>query len=108
MKFDIDKLSEKELIELNNKIIARLQFLNEMRAHSQMLEFNIGERVSFKPDGRPEIFGILTKYNKKTVTVITEDGEHWNISPMFIKKVKTKQRPKNKNSSSNVIKFKQP
>ena len=34
MKIDIDKLSEDELIDLNNRIVARLRFLNQMRAHS--------------------------------------------------------------------------
>jgi len=37
-----------------------------------MLDFSIGERVSFQPDGRPLLTGILTKYNRKSVTVITE------------------------------------
>jgi hypothetical protein len=51
-----------------------------------MLGFNLGERVSFQPDGRPEIFGIIIKYNKKTVSIITENGEHWNVSPVYLKK----------------------
>ena len=63
--FDIDSLSEEDLIELNHKIVARLRFLSQMRSHSKMLDFCIGERVKFRPDGRPEITGILTQYNKK-------------------------------------------
>jgi hypothetical protein len=47
MKIDIDKLTEEELIDLNNRVVARLRFLNQMRAHSQMLDFKIGERVTF-------------------------------------------------------------
>ena len=31
---DIDSLSEDELIELNHKVVARLRFLSQMRAHS--------------------------------------------------------------------------
>jgi hypothetical protein len=31
---DIDKLSEKELIDLNNRVVARLKFLRDMRAHA--------------------------------------------------------------------------
>jgi hypothetical protein len=30
---------------------------------------------------------MLTRYNRKTVTVITEDGEHWNVSPTLLRKV---------------------
>lgn len=64
MNIDSDKLSENDLIDLNNRIVARLRFLNQMRAHSQMLDFRIGDRVTFQPDGRPPLFGIITRYNK--------------------------------------------
>ena len=67
MKIDIDKLSEDELIDLNHRIVARLRFLNQMRARSQMLDFRIGDRVTFQPEGRAALFGIITRYNKKTV-----------------------------------------
>ena len=85
-KLDIDSLSEEELIELNHKIVARLRFLSQMRSHSMMLDFRIGERVKFRPDGRPEVIGILTQYNKKTVTVITDSGEHWRVAPGLLSK----------------------
>jgi len=81
MKIDIDKLNEDELIDLNNRTVARLRFLNQMRAHSQMLDFRIGDRVTFQPEGRSPLFGIITRYNKKTVTVITDGGQHWNVAP---------------------------
>jgi hypothetical protein len=83
---DIDSLSEEQLIDLNHKIVARLRFLNQMRSHSAMLDFRIGERVKFRPDGRPEVTGILTQYNKKTVSVITESGEHWRVAPGLLTK----------------------
>ena len=86
MKIDIDKLNEDELIDLNNRIVARLRFLNQMRAHSQMLDFRIGDRVTFQPEGRPPLFGIITRYNKKTVTVITDSGQHWNVAPGLLRK----------------------
>ena len=73
---DIDKLTEAELVDLNNRIVERLRFLNHMRAHSQMLEFRIGDHVSFQPQDRAPIVGMLTRYNRKTVTVITDDGQH--------------------------------
>jgi hypothetical protein len=41
MKIDIDRLTEAELIDLNHRIVARLHLLNQMRAHSEMLEFKI-------------------------------------------------------------------
>jgi hypothetical protein len=86
MKIDIDKLSEDELTDLNNRIVARLRFLNNMRAHSQMLDFKIGGRITFQPEGRPPLIGIITRYNKKTVTVITDSGQHWNVAPGLLRK----------------------
>jgi hypothetical protein len=86
MKIDIDKLTEAELIDLNNRIVARLKFLQQMRTHAHMLDFSIGESVSFQPDGHPVLTGIIAKYNRKTVTVITTSGQQWNVSPAHLHK----------------------
>lgn len=74
MKIDIDRLSEAELIDLNHRVVERLRFLGQMRAHSAMLEFRIGDRVSFEPDGRGPVTGMLTRYNRKSVTVSSLAG----------------------------------
>lgn len=92
MKIDIDKLSEEELIDLNHRIVERLRFLNQTRRHSQMLKFTIGERVMFQPEGHPPVSGMVTRYNKKTVTVITDNGQHWNVSPGLLRKAKPSNR----------------
>ncbi len=86
MTIDIDRLTEAELVDLNHRIVERLRFLRQMRAHATMLDFRIGDRVTFQPPGEGEVSGMLTRYNKKTVTVITDDGRHWNVSPHLIRK----------------------
>ena len=101
MRIDIDGLTEAELIDLNHRVVERLKFLRHMRAHSQMLKFSIGDRVSFQPEGRPLQVGMLTRYNKKTVTVITESGEHWNVAPGLLRRVNSSQS--SDNASVNVI-----
>ena len=88
MKFDIDSLSYDELVELNHKIVARLKFLDSMHTHKEMMQFSPGDKVCFEPPGRGKLFGTLVKYNKKTVTVITESGQKWNVSPHLLSKVK--------------------
>jgi hypothetical protein len=65
LKIDIDKLSEEELVDLNHRIVERLRFLNQMRAHSQMLDFKIGDRVTFQPEGRPPLIGISTYFGPR-------------------------------------------
>ncbi len=67
MTIDIDQLSEAELIDLNHRIVERLRFLSQMRAHVEMLEFKIGDRVTFQPHVQGQLEGLLTRYNKKTV-----------------------------------------
>jgi hypothetical protein len=105
MKINIDELTEAELIDLNHRIVERLRFLNQMRAHGQMLEFKIGDHVTFQPESRPPVVGMLTRYNKKTVTVITDDGQHWNVSPSLLRKAES---PRNAYSGkANVIPLKQ-
>ena len=57
MKIDIDKLNEAELIDLNNRVVARLKFLSQMRAHAHMLDFSIGE-----------------------------NGQQWRVAPVFLRR----------------------
>jgi hypothetical protein len=87
MNIDIDTLTEPELIDLNHRVVARLRMLRDMRAHVGMLDFRIGDRVAFQPPGRHPLEGVLTRYNRKTVTVITDDGAQWNVSPVYLRKV---------------------
>jgi len=90
VRIDIDKLTEAELIDLNNRVVERLRFLNQMRAHGKMLQFKIGDRVSFQPDGHPDghpiVVGMLTRYNRRTVTVITDSGQRWNVAPTLLRR----------------------
>jgi len=86
MKIDLDQLTEVELIDLNHKIVARLRFLAHVRTHMAMLQFNRGDRVSFSPPDRPTVTGVLTRFNKKSVTVISDDGHQWNVAPSVLRK----------------------
>jgi hypothetical protein len=86
-RIDIDRLTEAELIDLNRRVVERLRLLRQVQAHRQMLEFSVGDRVSFQPPGRERLFGVLTRYNRKSVTVITERGEQWNVAPALLSRV---------------------
>lgn len=86
MKIDIDKLTEAELVDLNHRIVERLRFLHQLRSHVEMLEFRIGERVQFQPEGRRLETGVITRYNRKTVTVMTDTGHRWNVAPQFLRR----------------------
>ena len=89
---NIDELSEAELIDLNHRVVERLRFLSQMRAHSQMLDYKIGERVTFHPDGYPPLVGIVTRYNRKTVTVVTDAGQRWNVAPRLLRRADSRDQ----------------
>jgi hypothetical protein len=63
-----------------------MRFLSQVRAHATMLQFSLGERVCFQPDDRPLVYGIITRYNRKTVTVITESAGQWRVPPSVLRK----------------------
>lgn len=88
MEIDIDKLTEEELIRLNHRIVERLKFLETIHTHDEMMRFSPGEQVTFEPPGRQRQIGTLVKYNKKTVTIVTESGQKWNVSPHLLSKLK--------------------
>jgi hypothetical protein len=101
MPIDIDALTESELIDLNHRVVARLHFLAQVDAHATMLEFRIGERVTFHPDGRPPVTGTISRYNKKTVSIVTDDGHRWNVAPQLLQR--TPPRALVKPDAGNVI-----
>ena len=74
-------------MEYQNKAAATDEII--YRNFQQLLEFRIGDRVSFQPPGRQRLEGMLARYNRKTVTVVTDDGGQWNVSPSFLTKAGT-------------------
>ena len=87
MKIDINGLTEEELVDLNHRVVERLRLMRQVRTHVAMLEYRIGETVSFAPDGRGTLVGVITRYNKKSVTVLTSSGESWRVAPNLLSKV---------------------
>ena len=84
-RIDIDRLSELELIDLNRRIVERLRMVQALRSHQQMMKFSVGQRVRFEPPGHGVLAGMITRYNRKTVTVITDDGGQWNVAPALLR-----------------------
>ena len=87
MNVDIDQLTIDELVALNHRIVERIKFLEHAQAHLDMMAFNLGARVSFDSQYGRQL-GTLVKFNRKTVTVLGDDGRQWRISPQLLSKVK--------------------
>ena len=105
MRIDIDSLTEAELVGLNNRIVERLRFLQQARSHRQMLEFGIGDRVAFSDAGRGLVVGTLTRYNKRSVTVITATGERWNVAPALLRRASDSEK---EGPAENVVSLRRP
>ncbi len=103
MNIDIDKLTEEELVELNYRVVERLKFLESVHTHNEMMQFTPGEQVSFEPPGKGRLIGTLINFNKKTVTVIAESGQKWNVSPHLLSKIKKVNTKKNKKRKSGKV-----
>jgi hypothetical protein len=53
MPFDITHLSEDELLELNRRILERLQFIQSAKNLTRLAQFSVGMTVEFAlDDGR--------------------------------------------------------
>jgi len=86
MKIDIESFSYEELLELNHIIVERLKFLDSVNNHQKMMQFCPGDKVSFDTPNQGRQTGTIAKFNKKTVTIITDSGRKWNVSPHLLTK----------------------
>lgn len=87
MPVDIDRLSYAELEQLHRRIVERLKMLEAMQAHVDMMAFNIGARVSFRSP-RGHHLATVIKYNRKTVTLVDDEGRQWRVTPGLLSPVK--------------------
>ena len=87
MHINIDQLTEAELVDLNRRIVERLRFLQQVRAHRSMLQYAIGDRVWFQSGDGRRVSGSLVRYNKKSVSVLADDGCRWTVSPSLLRPV---------------------
>ncbi|MFO7937570.1 MAG: hypothetical protein R6V06_08195 [Kiritimatiellia bacterium] len=81
---NIENMTYEELRDLNKRVVARIKVLHQIKTQSEMIRFNLGDRVQFCTCEGTLVVGILIKYNRKTVSVVTDDGHQWNVSPNLL------------------------
>ena len=84
MAIDLTKLSEEELIELNHRIIERLQLMRSARSLTQLARFSVGMVVEFETDDGRMVSGTIARLNRRTATVVTAAGR-WRVSPSLLR-----------------------
>ena len=84
MSIEFDELSYDELLDLNDRVIARLKHLDAVEALNAMMKLNLGAKVCFDSSKHGMQVGTLIKFNQKTVTVLTDAGRRWKVSPQML------------------------
>jgi len=80
----IRRMSEDDLRFLNRLIVERLKLIGQARSTSMLARFSVGDRVGFaSPSGQRKV-GVIIRLNKKTASIATDDGQHWNVHPGFL------------------------
>lgn len=88
--WDIEALGYDELIALNRRVAERIRHLQAVQSQYLMLSLYIGQRVSFDagPQHGGHLFATVIKRNRKTVGLVSDDGNRWNVSPHLIRPLK--------------------
>jgi hypothetical protein len=86
MTFDITTLSEAELIDLNRRVVERLQLMRSAKNLTQLARFSVGMMVEFDAEDGQTITGTVARLNQKTATIITGAGR-WRVSPSLLRPV---------------------
>jgi hypothetical protein len=80
----IRKLNEDDLRFLNRLIVERLKLINQARSTVMLAHFSVGDRVYFPASTGERKAGVIVRLNKKTASIRTDDGQHWNVHPGFL------------------------
>jgi len=83
----LEEFTEEELHHLNRLIVERLRLMHQVKAHRAMTQFRVGQRVQFNTNTGRIVRGILTKYNRKSVSILSDQGESWTVAPSLLRAV---------------------
>lgn len=88
----IDKLDDEDLMPLYNQIGHRLNLIRKARDLYALSQISIGQRAAFHSNGQ-HIEGIIIRINQRTVSIFTDDGHRWTVSPLYLQRVAEPERP---------------
>jgi hypothetical protein len=84
MLIDLTTLSEDELIDLNRRIVERLQLIRSAKNLAQLARFSVGMVVQFDTDDGRTVSGTIARLNQRTATVVGPLGR-WRVSPSLLR-----------------------
>jgi hypothetical protein len=83
----IRRMNEDDLRFLNRLIVERLKLIGQARSTTMLARFSVGDRVSFQSPTGERKSGVIIRLNKKTASIATDDGHHWNVHPGYLTSV---------------------
>jgi hypothetical protein len=89
---DLTKLSEAELIDLNRRIVERLNLMRSAKQLIQLARFSVGMIVEFNMEDGRTIRGTISRLNRQTATVVTSSGR-WRVTPSLLRVVEQQDNP---------------
>jgi transcription elongation factor len=85
----IKQLDEDDLRFLNRLIVERLKLISQAKSTSLMANFSRGDRVGFQTSDGDNVEGIVLRLNKKTISITTDDGQQWNVTPGLLRLIQS-------------------
>jgi hypothetical protein len=77
----IRHVGEEDMRFLNRLIVERLKIISQAQSTALMSRFNFGDRVGFQSPNGEWKSGVVQRLNKKTITILTDEQNYWNVSP---------------------------
>lgn len=88
----LDQLDEDQLHAVYRLLVEKLKLVHKARALLEMNKFNLMDRVAFHHNGK-HYEGVVSRLNQKSITVLLDDGNRWNVSPGVLTKVEGEENP---------------
>jgi len=82
----IRQMNEEELCFLHRLVVERLKLIHQARSTVMLANFSVGDRVSFSNTSGELQTGIITRLNKKSASILTDDRRRWTVHPVYLKK----------------------
>lgn len=79
-------MGEDDLLYLNRMVVERLNLLAQARSTVQLAQFAEGDRVEFTANDGAVKQGTVIRLNKKTASLLADDGQNWKVSPALLRK----------------------
>lgn len=80
----VDALEEDDLKLVNRYIVERAKAKSTDRRAALMASLSVGDSVSFTDKQGQQQQATILRVNKKTVSLLTDDNERWNVAPELL------------------------